>query len=353
MKAINEIEWGEFYIKDIFSRIQRGKRLKTEDHIKGCIPYVSSTAMCNGVDSFIGNEKGVRVFSDCLTLANSGSVGATFYHPYSFVASDHVTELNKNGLTKYTYLFIATIVSRIASKYSFNREVNDKRIQKERILLPITKKGDPDYAYMEEYMREKERLIFGRYKKYLLQIIDNQYYEWGGVKLLNEVRWRNFMLGELFDFEKGNQNNMSALSYGAIPLVSAKKDNNGYKAFVGNNDKKCFGGCRLTLNNDGDGGAGIAYYQPKDFMLDSHVTALNHKQAIDKYALLYMSYCITKQRSKFGHGYPITGKRLHTFRIMLPVDRNGNPDYDYMGAYMRNEEIKCLKRYLDYLEKTV
>ena len=47
----------------------------------------------NGVDNFIANDKGVRCFENCLTLANSGSVGATFFHHYRFVASDHVTAL--------------------------------------------------------------------------------------------------------------------------------------------------------------------------------------------------------------------------------------------------------------------
>ena len=43
------------------------------------------------------DDKNVRIFSNCLSLANSGSVGSTFYQPFKFVASDHVTKLeNKN-----------------------------------------------------------------------------------------------------------------------------------------------------------------------------------------------------------------------------------------------------------------
>ncbi len=43
------------------------------------MPYISSTAINNGIDNFISNKKKVRVFSNCLSIANSGSVGACFY----------------------------------------------------------------------------------------------------------------------------------------------------------------------------------------------------------------------------------------------------------------------------------
>ena len=95
---LEQKEWGEFFIENIFT-IQRGKRLTKESQITGQKPYVSSTAMNNGVDDFIGNDDGVRIFDNCLTIANSGSVGSSFYHPYNFVASDHVTHLKNISIS--------------------------------------------------------------------------------------------------------------------------------------------------------------------------------------------------------------------------------------------------------------
>jgi len=150
---LDKIEWKEFYLKDIFPEIQRGKRLKKDDHLKGVMPYISSSAMNNGVDGFISNENKVRIFDNCLTIANSGSVGSTFYQPFSFVASDHVTKLKNPKFNKYVYLFIASVTKRLSEKYSFNREINDKRIKREKILLPVDKGGDPHYAYMENFIK--------------------------------------------------------------------------------------------------------------------------------------------------------------------------------------------------------
>lgn len=156
IESLEDKEWHEFFLKDIFETVQRGKRLTKANQVDGKIPYVSSTALNNGVDNFIGNESGVRLFSDCLTIANSGSVGSSFYHPYGFIASDHVTHLKNATFSSFVYLFVATQTNSLSGKYNFNREINDKRISRDKIMLPVNDEGEPDYKYMEQYMMNLE-----------------------------------------------------------------------------------------------------------------------------------------------------------------------------------------------------
>lgn len=164
---LKDKEWKSFFIVDVFDTIQRGKRLKTADHLAGEIPYVSSSALNNGVDDYVSNNNGVRRFSNCLSLANSGSVGSSFYEPFEFVASDHITHLKNEEFNKYHYLFLATMTSRLSQKYNFNREINDKRISREIILLPLNDKGEPDYEYMEKYSKNLLCEKIQRYIKYI------------------------------------------------------------------------------------------------------------------------------------------------------------------------------------------
>lgn len=112
--VLTDRDWKAFGYEEIFKNIGRGKRLKKDDHIIGKMPYVSSTAQNNGVDGFVGNDEKVRVYQNCLTVANSGSVGTAFYQPFEFVASDHVTALGNSKLNEYSYQFLATLVSRLA-----------------------------------------------------------------------------------------------------------------------------------------------------------------------------------------------------------------------------------------------
>jgi len=165
--GLEDVEYREFRFDEVFDKIQRGKRLTKENQIEGNIPYISSTAMNNGVDNFISNKENVRIFSNCLTLANSGSVGSCFFHHYKFVASDHVTSLKLNEGNKYIYLFIASIIKRLEEKYSFNREINDKRIKQERIILPVDERGNPHYEYMRMFMQKIEQNKIANVLSYL------------------------------------------------------------------------------------------------------------------------------------------------------------------------------------------
>lgn len=168
--ALDVKEWGHFLIPDVFPGIQRGKRLKNADHVPGVIPYVSSTANNNGVDDYVEATAGTRSFSNCISLANSGSVGTAFYEPFEFVASDHVTSLKREGTSKFVYLFLATTIERQGSNFNFNREINDARIKKMQVMLPVTDEGKPDYEYMEQYAKN---MMLKKYEQYLA-FIDRQ-----------------------------------------------------------------------------------------------------------------------------------------------------------------------------------
>ena len=156
LAGLEEVEWKEFKFTDIFTKIQRGKRLTKGNQVEGDIPYISSTATNNGVDNFISNEEKVRKFDNCLTLANSGSVGSCFYQRYEFVASDHVTALQNKDFSKGVYLFLSSVIKRLEEKYSFNREINDARISRETVILPVDTTGNPNWQYMEDYVKRLE-----------------------------------------------------------------------------------------------------------------------------------------------------------------------------------------------------
>ena len=169
------------------------------------------------------------------------------------------------------------------------------------------------------------------------------------MKQIKDYEWGAVLLSDLFDFDKGNQNNMGVMQDGNIPLVSAKKCDNGYKSFISENGNRLYDGQCITLNNDGDGGAGLAYYQPTKMALDSHVTALVPKVPMSKYTLLFIARSISMQRSLFGHGRSINSTRLRIFRLMLPLEMNGQPNYALMETYMKGVERRLLLQYESFL----
>lgn len=168
---------------------------------------------------------------------------------------------------------------------------------------------------------------------------------------LKSVKWNEFRLLDLFYYKRGNQNNMNSLSTGDDMLISAKNINNGLKGFYRSNNlrKGLYQGNCITLNNDGDGGVGLAYYQPHKFLLDTHVYALYPKKKISKYTMIYISQTLSKQRICFSHGYSINQERLKSLKIMLPINEQGKPNYDYMEQYGKQLMLQKYKQYLNYI----
>ncbi len=334
--------WKEFDLKDIFPKIQRGKRLKKADHQKGKVPYVSSTASNNGIDGFIGNNEGVRIFSDCLSLANSGSVGSCFYQPSKFVASDHVTKLENPKFNKYVYLFLSSVVNRISEKYSFNREINDTRIKKEKILLPVNKDDKPDFEFMEKFMREKEAKLLEKYKNYISLNISNL--KQGRVIPLSEVQWLEFEIENIFNINSGKRLTKADMKKGAKPFIGATDSNNGITQFVSN-----------TNNSEDSNVLGVNYngsvvenfYHPYKAIFSDDVKRLSFKKNEgNKHLFLFVKTQILKQKAKYQYGYKFNGTRMNKQKIMLPVNDQNEPDYDYMENYMKQLEYKKLNEYL-------
>lgn len=154
--SYSDVEWAEFRIKNIFTTLQRGKRLIKENQVDGNVPYISSTALNNGIDGFIDPFLSAdnRTFENGITIANSGSVGKAFYQGYEFVGSDHITTLWNKHLNKYSALFVVTCLEQIGEKYSFNREMNNYRLSNDIIHLPVDGYGEINYIFMENYMKK-------------------------------------------------------------------------------------------------------------------------------------------------------------------------------------------------------
>ena len=337
--------WKSFLIGDLFN-IKIGKAVigNTVDKVSGKYAYITRKESNNGLDGFIDyDEKFLNVDFPVITVG--AETAAPFVQNFPFFTGTNVNILSsKVSVSEYSLMFIVQAIKMQSIKYSYGYAMNSTRLEKQPILLPATDDGTPDFDYMENYIRNIEAAQLQKYRDFIKEI------DFAQVPPPNEKIWRSFRLLDYFDFIKGDQNDMSTLNEGDLPLVSAKNSNNGYKAFVANNGKKIFNGNCLTLNNDGDGGAGIAYYQPTKFLLDTHVTALLPKIEMSRETLMFISRCITIQREKFGHGYSLNNKRLNVFRVMLPVTDDGTPDFEYMENYIRNIAAAQYRKYLDYID---
>jgi nitrogen regulatory protein PII-like uncharacterized protein len=158
---INLSSWKKFKLGDLFKH-KRGKRYKKGDHKLGDIAYISSSAKNNGIDNFVNPPSTLTIYENCITIANSGSVGTCFYHDYKFVASDHVHVLwlKENNLKKEIALFLCAVIEQNKNKFMFNKEISESTIKEIEFFLP-TKNDGPDWTFMEKHIKNISQQIYG------------------------------------------------------------------------------------------------------------------------------------------------------------------------------------------------
>lgn len=152
--TINKTMWSEFKFEDVFD-IKGGKRLTKNSFIKGNTPFIGATDSNNGITAFVGNKNN-SLDSNVLGVNYNGSVVENFYHPYEAIFSDDVKRIklkHHNG-NAHIYLFLKTCILKQKQKYQYGYKFNTERMKKQIIMLPSTPSGEPDYEYMENYMKK-------------------------------------------------------------------------------------------------------------------------------------------------------------------------------------------------------
>lgn len=159
---------------------------------------------------------------------------------------------------------------------------------------------------------------------------------------LDSQPWDSFNLMELFDLDKtgGTEPSQGSIE-GGTNLVIAGKYNNGVSSKKIRSIKKPFESNRLTLVKQGDGAAGLAFYQDEDFYTTASVYVLKSKnEKFDKYHGLFLVTVIKRFKAEFNHGNGINEDKLLKLKINLPstVDEDNNtvPDWDYMRNHTLN-----------------
>lgn len=348
---LTDRNWGRFTIGDLF-HIKIGKSIDGNkvNRESGKIAYITRKEQNNGLDGFIDYESDF-LNNDYLVLTIGNETAEPFVQCYPFFTGTKVNILKpRQELSASVLSFVAVSLKQHKSKYSYSFTINSTRLKKQVILLPVNSDGLPDWQFMEDFTKQKEQKQIADLKDYYADKAVELMISTGSLK---NTQWREFYIRDYFEFIRGNQNNMAKCKAGYIPLISAKKVDNGYKDFIASNNKSLFPKHILTLNNDGDGGVGIAYYQPVASALDTHVTALLPKIELSRHTLLFVARSITHQRDKFSHGYSLNNDRLRAQKILLPVNSDGLPDWRFMEDFMKQIERDKIAAVLSYYNNSL
>ena len=156
-RKIDTIYWKEFVMEELFE-IAKGKRLTKLNMREGSINYIGATSFNNGITAKISNDKYIHSAGK-ITVCYNGSIGQTFFQDEPFWATDDVNVLYpKFKMSRFIALFLCPIISKIGSNYAYIDKWTANKMRISKILLPATPAGEPDWRYMEMYMRGVEAI---------------------------------------------------------------------------------------------------------------------------------------------------------------------------------------------------
>lgn len=171
MLSLQDRNWGQFTIEDLFS-VSSGKRLETRNKVAGNRPFAGAVEGSNGISGFVGNVN-ESLDRRVLGVNYNGSVGLCFYHPYEIIFSDDVKRFHliNHPDNHRIMLFMKVAIERQRIKYSYGYKFNTTRMKRQTILLPTDMFGEPDWKFMENYIREREAAQIERCREFLMKRI--------------------------------------------------------------------------------------------------------------------------------------------------------------------------------------
>ncbi len=306
--------WEYFKYSDIFT-ILKGKRLIKEDMNDGITPYIGAIDSENGCREFIDKEPIFK--SNAITVNYNGSIAKAFYQSKAFWASDDCNILYSDKLNKYNALFLIPIIEKEAYRYNYGRKWHKERMENSFIKLPIDNKGNPNWVFMESYI--KERL--------LKQPTKEPYYN--KIVSLKDREWEWFKYKDVFILEKTKPEHKINLEEGSYRYVTRTKFNNGVEGFfngININKKNC-----ISIGGE----SAIAFYQDKEFISGNNITILKNS-TLNKYNVMFLLTLLNKELYRYNYGRARNLDRLRNEDIKLPIDSEGQPDYQFMEYYIKS-----------------
>lgn len=339
-------EWKEFVIENLFD-IKIGKNVDGNKINKssGKIAYITRKESNNGLDGFIKFDEDF-LNSDCPVITIGNETAEPFVQKFPFFSGTKVNILiPKLYVNEKALFFIAQSLKMHKTKYSYSFTINSTRLKKQKILLPINSQNDPDYEFMENYMRAKEQEKTNAYKNYIRKRI-SELENTKEVVPLSAKDWAEFAISEIFEIKSGKRLTKADMKKGKKPFIGATEYNNGITEYISNTNSS--EDCNV-LGVNYNGSVVENFYHPYTALFSDDVKRLSYKNVEgNKHLYLFAKTQILKQKSKYQYGYKFNGTRMDKQKIMLPINDNHEPDYEYMENYMKQLELKKLKNYLEY-----
>lgn len=153
--------WDTFVLGDICvlekehpnRQVPTGASVSYKDLDEGTTPRITVTNENNGIVGYYSStHSNYRVFENFISVSFLSTV---FYHPYaaSLDMKVHCLKFKNVELTLNIGLFLVSVIRAALQNFSYADQISSTVLPILTIKLPVDSVGNPDFAYMENYMK--------------------------------------------------------------------------------------------------------------------------------------------------------------------------------------------------------
>lgn len=336
-------KWKYYNIGVLFPEIYKGIAYNAQD-LTSCSPiepdairYITRTDTNNGCKSFVINESFKYIEKgNAITIGDTTST--IYYQNEPFICGDHIVILRAPFLTEKIGLFIVTLLNKERFRYNYGRSFKMDIVKSTNVLLPSMDDENPDWGRIEYIINTdiipvlpvlSKKVWNGEFNKKAITPVCTNFHN---------IKWNLFNVKDVFTIiEKCKCSNATELLEigNDITYIGAKKSENGVMRYAKYDETLVTKGNCIVFIGDGQGSVGYSLYQPKDFIGSTTLVA-GYNDHLNPYTALFLVTILDMERYRYSFGRKYNKNAILNSKIKLPVDSDGNPDWQFMEDYIKS-----------------
>lgn len=331
--------------------------------VEGCYkyPFYGQSTVNNGIISFLTLKPEVlnNKYGKPTILIHSNNQNIVYLETPFYLKDGHgaTSVLQSDMLNEKNALYIIACIKKvITKKFAYNDKATKIALKNTYIELPVKNDGTINYKYMENYVNNTEKNImnnlFFNLNKYGL---DKYNLSQSEIDIFNrfegkKIKYSRFKITDIFDVKNTNSimKKDIILNSGNTPYVTASEGDNSISGYITYKNQLIEEGNSIMIG----GKTLVITYQPKDYYSnDSHNLALyikNCKGRTEKAQLFMVAALYKSLKPLYTWGDSISKKKIQNNYVFLPVNSDGNIDFEIMETYIEIQEKLAVKGVIEW-----
>lgn len=340
MNKIDTSNWKEFRVGELFNIFLSKDDLKPNELEVGDTPLISSGQANNGIIAYIVSDTAKLWSKNTLTV---DMFGKCFYQKQDYYCVSHgrvnILQL-KEQKSERVMKFLAAVIEKQTDSFNYTEMCTSNKLKNIVINLPVSDEKEPDYRYMEDFMKSMEEKVKNTLDKFSLKNTSEK---------IDTSRWEKYHLYDLFEVSMGNKFDRSKMNELAddVNFVGRSGINNGVACSVGfvkdKNDDivEPYKAGDITIAMGGS--IGSSFIQEKDFYTSQNVCVLHtDNPEITYHVKQFIVASISISCNNYEAFVDELNRHIKTDFVLYLPTKEDKPDWKYMEGYMKALETNVI-----------